>query len=687
MKAFSSVFSQSSLVPLAKIANAPSRSLRLLWAVFTATMFVGLCACITLVVIQYCRHQTVFQLDYSGRNVIYDQIPGLTLCPQTQEAKRLFHLAVNMEVNKHPSPWLNKQALDKFRQIAKQHKPNMSFEVLTHRMPPGQLQWDTQKSALSPLYGMLHNFSVRFVMQPAQTGDSHRLTVMEQVPNPKHFLCTTFELRSQNPSVSRWSYLEMQLNQTATPPGSDMFSSFILITHERGELPFSAYDRHIQTSMTPGSDVSVYFSKSITARLNTARNPCHASPDMHLWQTGMESARVSEDIAVSATRQNSLVTDDESDPSSSTGKIKQEEEEEWELDFLDQLRMNHSVSEQPLEPQKAALKGSTVRLFGTTFFYSRESCGWAECSRKVRQVCNCSSVVELWSYKMHGCEAVEACERAECQVKQISYKTCPLACVVAKFVKHNTITETGSEVNLAPGAIQIKLVRSEAVQVATEEEIFSLAKLFSEVGGLCSLFIGFSCIFLFELVEAVILMYKDGKSIKKTNKKVRTLLSNSDNRAGNNLRQFQGVVTTEVVENPIVEHFLDTRSFGDLNGMTGESAVNQTSTNDRQSESSLDHGQIQDHVAGVGQTAPVMGDLRRLRQNQPVWEGGILIIPVCFAPGGVLTISDKSVHENKAINETENRVNGSNKFEAEAELTKEDLLQLLRQNRVRLRMC
>lgn len=181
MKGFSSVFSQSSLVPLAKIANAPSRSLRLLWAVFTATMFVGLCACITLVVIQYCRHQTVFQLDYSGRNVIYDQIPGLTLCPQTQEAKRLFHLAINMDVNKHPSPWLNKIALDKFRQIAKERKPNISFEVITHRMPPGQLQWDTQKFALSPLYGMLHNFSVRFVMQPAQTGDSHRLTVMEQV--------------------------------------------------------------------------------------------------------------------------------------------------------------------------------------------------------------------------------------------------------------------------------------------------------------------------------------------------------------------------------------------------------------------------------------------------------------------------------------------------------------------------
>ncbi|VDP77196.1 unnamed protein product [Echinostoma caproni] len=182
MKGFNSLFSQSSLVPLAKIANAPSRSLRLLWAVFTATMFVGLCSCITLVVIQYCRHQTVFQLDYSGRNVLYDQVPGFTLCPQIQEAKRLFNEAMDVEPKMKDSlAWLDKANLDAFRNRARMLTPNLTTGAIVHRLPPGQLYWDTRSVSLSPLYGILQNISVRFHLQPSRMELSHRLTVMEQV--------------------------------------------------------------------------------------------------------------------------------------------------------------------------------------------------------------------------------------------------------------------------------------------------------------------------------------------------------------------------------------------------------------------------------------------------------------------------------------------------------------------------
>lgn len=181
MKKFNSLFSQSSLVPLAKIANAPSRSLRLLWAVFTATMFVGLCSCITLVVIQYCRHQTVFQLDYSGRNILYDQVPGFTLCPQIQEAKRLFNEAMDVDSNREGSSWLDKTLLDKFRARARALRPHLTTGAIVHRRPPGELYWDTNTTALSPLYGILQNFSVRFRMQPSRMELSHRLTIMEQV--------------------------------------------------------------------------------------------------------------------------------------------------------------------------------------------------------------------------------------------------------------------------------------------------------------------------------------------------------------------------------------------------------------------------------------------------------------------------------------------------------------------------
>ncbi|VDK89593.1 unnamed protein product [Dibothriocephalus latus] len=41
-----------------------------------------------------------------------------------------------------------------------------------------------------------------------------------------------------------------------------------------------------------------------------------------------------------------------------------------------------------------------------------------------------------------------------------------------------------------------------------------MAKLFSEIGGLCSLFIGFSCIFIFELLEAMLLFRSDKRELR-----------------------------------------------------------------------------------------------------------------------------------------------------------------------------
>ncbi|KAA3671142.1 uncharacterized protein DEA37_0004360, partial [Paragonimus westermani] len=101
------------------------------------------------------------------------------------------------------------------------------------------------------------------------------LNVEAEVPNGRTFLCTTFELRPRSPT-DRWSYLEIEINQPGT---LDNVAPFTIITHERGELPFSAYDRHIHTVLPANTVASVYFSKSVTARLNTARNPCHEGPD------------------------------------------------------------------------------------------------------------------------------------------------------------------------------------------------------------------------------------------------------------------------------------------------------------------------------------------------------------------------------------------------------------------------
>ncbi|VDP29811.1 unnamed protein product [Schistosoma mattheei] len=178
MKCFSNVFSQSSLVPLAKIANAPSRSLRLLWAIVTAIMCIGLCICISLVVMQYLKHQTVFQLDYSGRHTVYDQVPGITICPQSQESKRLFLDAMkrlNIITQPMPLPWFSKTVMDQFRMKAIEIQPDLKFGVIVHRLPKGELLWNTSKTALSPIYRMLLNFSVEFQIQPSYLSDSEWL--------------------------------------------------------------------------------------------------------------------------------------------------------------------------------------------------------------------------------------------------------------------------------------------------------------------------------------------------------------------------------------------------------------------------------------------------------------------------------------------------------------------------------
>ncbi|TGZ58621.1 hypothetical protein CRM22_009542 [Opisthorchis felineus] len=508
---FLSVFSQSSLVPLAKIANAPTRPLRLLWAVFTATMFMVLCVCITLVVIQYCKHQTVFQLDYSGRYMVYDQIPGITICPQAAEAKKLFSRFVAMPGTDTRLPWQDKILIEQFRQRVLASSPNLSFDVITHRLPVGELVWNTSTTAISPIYQLLHNFTVRFNVQPPKSARSYRLTVMEQVPNARSFLCTTFELRSPSPK-DRWSYLEVEIDQSAS---IDDPISFTIITHERGELPFSAYDRHIHTIINPKSIISLYFSKSVTSRLQTARNPCHEGPDAK--SMAAEYAKSSED-PLSSTEDpvDGVIGFPDKDWEIDDRQVT------WYEDFLDKLRLNltqtnslstREAQSNPQNPSKVDRaskfqeKSKAVLLFGTAFLYGRESCGWAECWRQVLRECGCNCTLHVLGYNEAACRGGPACEKKHCVDQQISYKICPLPCVMTKFIKHNEVTVSGAEANISVGVCKLKLIRSESVHVATEEEIFSLAKLFSEVGGLCSLFIGFSCIFLFELLEAVILMH------------------------------------------------------------------------------------------------------------------------------------------------------------------------------------
>ncbi|VDL91053.1 unnamed protein product [Schistocephalus solidus] len=351
-----------------------------------------------------------------------------------------------------------------------------------------------------------------------------------------------------------WSDLEVEISQdmntaaiatntvnAETPRGA----TFTIITHERGELPFSAYDRSIHNMITPATQISIYFSKSVTRRINTARNPCHEGIDA-IW---MSSTRVRPEEASNTT--SAVVAAAPATATASTGVRF--------LDFLDRRRLNlkkqrawptanlpylQTESLSPPAPSlgasvlqnvfgvgsKDAQDGSggvggggggggvdrslTVRLFNTELLYSREACGWALCCHKVARNCNCTCSMDwLLSTGTSNCPAME-CEKSECTDSPILYDQCPMPCVTVKFIKQNSLVIGPADSGLPSNVSLMKLLRSENVQVATEEEIYSLAKLFSEIGGLCSLFIGFSCIFIFELIEAMLLFRSDKREMR-----------------------------------------------------------------------------------------------------------------------------------------------------------------------------
>ncbi|KAL3306919.1 hypothetical protein Ciccas_014583 [Cichlidogyrus casuarinus] len=150
------IFAGSSLLPLSKIANASSRSVRVLWGIFTGTMLSGLVISVVFVTLQYTRHQTAFQLDYSSD---YDDPPGMTICYEFLQDKQ-------SKVEK------------KIKQFHKnsQWKP----EPILYMSDEQKLSWSTL-TARSPIYRQIHNFSIKFSMTPSELDNNLRLFVSEEV--------------------------------------------------------------------------------------------------------------------------------------------------------------------------------------------------------------------------------------------------------------------------------------------------------------------------------------------------------------------------------------------------------------------------------------------------------------------------------------------------------------------------
>lgn len=180
------VFSQSSLVPIAKIASASTKLHRVIWVIISTAMFIGLCSCIALVISQYCQHQTVFQLDYSGSLTVYDQIPGITICPQKEEIRRLIIHLINErgwysgDLSSNEKPWEIPQVTQELLKMVDSNEASKRG-VISHYLPQGQFYWDTYKVAKSPIYRALHNFSVQFKFKPDNIQNNYRLLALEQV--------------------------------------------------------------------------------------------------------------------------------------------------------------------------------------------------------------------------------------------------------------------------------------------------------------------------------------------------------------------------------------------------------------------------------------------------------------------------------------------------------------------------
>lgn len=319
-------------------------------------------------------------------------------------------------------------------------------------------------------------------------------------------MCTTFELTSRRPELG-WSHVEITIQQDmrtaaiatgTTKSSKPTGTTFGIITHERGELPFSAYDRTIYTFVPPETEVSVYYSKSVTKRANTARSPCHDGADA-IWL-----AETLEETGENGTFLDFL----------DRRRLQIRKKYAWPTDnvpYLPDLKATDMRTNNQRQPatQKSA---KAVSLFNTEFLYSREACGWKVCCMKVALECGCTCTMDwLLSTGTANCPNGK-CERTQCSDSPVLYNQCPMPCVISKFIKQNLLIVGPPDSKLPANTSNLKLIRSENVQVAAEEEIYSLAKLFSEIGGLCSLFIGFSCIFFFEFLEAMLLIRRSGKT-------------------------------------------------------------------------------------------------------------------------------------------------------------------------------
>ncbi|CAI2736242.1 unnamed protein product [Schistosoma spindalis] len=398
--------------PVVRTFVNSNRAVKTLWALFATCMVIALVSSVSVVIHKYLTYVTVVRLDQRGPK---DGVPppAVTIC-----------------LTEHQTKYLHSEY----------YKTDSKLNIVQGASKSCQLKsgiiWDSRVDAISKFYNYTKHFQVTFRTEPP---GCYSLNVMEQVPWPPDSICTTFQLVQVGLlNTTFWKIFHTDVRLTEV--NQTLLGRPLIITHETNSFPFDNFGRYLYEYMNPGSLLNIFYSKSITKRLHTRRNPCTSKP---------------------------------------------------------------------------------INLLGNSFDYDQITCQWHTVCARYNKECNCTCPLELLRLRLDREIKSRASNKSfffntdhnrqqyrsknycppNCQLDYriafVNNSICPLACRTVTYKKLNEVLDNITD----RSAVQLELIQAEGLTELTEEALYSLPKLFSEIGGLSSFCFGFSCILFFELLE------------------------------------------------------------------------------------------------------------------------------------------------------------------------------------------
>ncbi|KAA0200930.1 Amiloride-sensitive sodium channel [Fasciolopsis buskii] len=154
-----------------------------------------------------------------------------------------------------------------------------------------------------------------------------------------------------------------------------------------------------------------------------------------------------------------------------------------------------------------------VRIMDHEYKYDMVACQWRAVCQHYHANCQCLCPLEmlrrhlddrLWHVPNGSTPSITPIQTncpTRCHhnypIALVNSTACPQACVAVTYKRINRFVDFSGH----RGQFSLYLIQPEGLTEMIEEELYSLPKLFSEIGGLSSFCFGFSCILFFELFE------------------------------------------------------------------------------------------------------------------------------------------------------------------------------------------